>query len=75
MLIKAGNVIFNAERIIKAEYREKDDKKSLSIRLAGGGDKDVTYTTLDFEDNDAHAVWIALSNESQGVPGVQFQPA
>jgi hypothetical protein len=74
MLIKAGNVIFNAERIIKAEYREKDDKKSLSVHLAGG-DKDATYTTLDFVDNDAHAVWIALSNEAQGVPGVQYQPA
>ena len=73
MLLKAGDVIFNSELMMKAEFRE-GPPPSLTVFLAGGGAQDTTYNTLTFEDDDARAVWVALSAEASGIPGVKFKP-
>ena len=73
MLLKAGDVIFNTELIMKAEFRE-GATPTLTVFLAGGGGQDTTYNTLTFKGDDARAVWVALSAESSGIPGVKFKP-
>ena len=73
MLLKAGDVIFNSELIMKAEFRDTATP-SLKLFLAGGGGQDTTYNTLTFTGDDARAVWVALSAEASGIPGVKFKP-
>ena len=74
MLVRAGDVIFNTERIIKAEYREEDNNPTLYVRLAGGGAKDITYSSVTFKGDDASAVWAALCDAAQAIAGVQYKP-
>jgi hypothetical protein len=73
MLVKAGDVIFNTERIIKAEYRE-EDSPSLYVRLAGGGAKDITYSSITFKGDDATKVWAALCDAATEIADVQYKP-
>jgi hypothetical protein len=72
MLVKAGHVIFNTERIIKAEY--KKEPPQLYVRLAGGGAKEMSYTSITFKGDDALAIWNVLCGEARNIPGVTYQP-
>ena len=74
MLVRAGDVIFNTERIIKAEYREEDNNPTLYVRLAGGGAKDITYSSINFKGDDAKTVWAALCGAATVIEGVQYKP-
>ena len=73
MLLKAGDVIFNSELIMKAEFHD-GATPSLDVFLAGGGQNDTDYNALTFTGDDARAVWVALSAEASGIPGVKFKP-
>ena len=71
MLIKAGAVVFNTDRIIKAVYDDADNP-SLHLRLAGGGSDDLSYTPLSFEGDDARLVWKALCRSASEIVGVKY---
>ena len=67
-------MIFNTDRIMKAEFHD-GATPALSLFLAGGGEEgDATYTPLRFTGDDARAVWVALCAEASVVPGVKFKP-
>ncbi|MFN2455532.1 MAG: hypothetical protein ABR577_15075 [Pyrinomonadaceae bacterium] len=73
MLIKIGNVIFNTERLIKAEYSVKgeyvddDGTPALYLRLAGGGTQEKTYSSLQFDGEEARAIWKLLCEEAREI--------
>jgi hypothetical protein len=72
MFIKAGAVVFNTERIIKAQYRDDADNPVLDIDMAGGGTGDSPDALLSFEGDDARLVWKALCRSASEIVGVKY---
>ncbi|CDM65700.1 hypothetical protein [Pyrinomonas methylaliphatogenes] len=65
MLYKIGNIIFNAERLIDASFRNDDKESYLSIRLAGASPGGHSYTVLSFKGETARVVWQALTEQAK----------
>ena len=72
MLIKAGAVVFNTDRIITAVYDDAAEPPELHLGLAGGGGGDLTFTPLIFMGDDARLVWKALCRSASEIVGVTY---
>jgi len=61
MFLKIDNEIINTDQLIYAELREDDAGTQLYVRLAGGGSRELTYTSRTYEDETARAIWKVLN--------------